>query len=122
MLEHDRFQEIEFFKDSPDGGLQVRRIFYSFLLAGVELPPKTVIWRPGDRIDSSSDSDGEVAEAEISTGYYLFKWDRFLLLLYPNGTGEICSFPGPISHEFSSEEEIIRHVQKNSHVYDLSEQ
>jgi hypothetical protein len=112
---YKRFGDVGFFKESPDDGAQVRRVFFRLSQGPITIPPRIVLWR---RHDSDMDSDMEKHNFQ---GYYLFKWDQLLFLLYLDGTGEISSFPGPISHQLFSEEEAVCHLEKNAKVYEILE-
>jgi hypothetical protein len=114
-IRFDRFQEIGYFKDSPDDDLSVHRIFHSLSQAGVEVPPNVAIWRQYD--ENKSDSEDEVIDGCEDLlcrqlGYYCLKWDILLLLLYTDRTGEIVSFPIGGIRKFLSEEEIVCCIQQ----------
>ena len=102
----DRFIEIGYFDGSPDNGGAVRVFFSHLEKLKVNVVPKAVLWREEDEEDDSA-------------GYYLLKWDKFLLLLYLDSSSEICSYPGPISYNMTSYSEILSHLEKNLENYHL---
>lgn len=111
----DHFLEIGFYEDSNDNGAQVKDFFHRIEQLPINVIPNIVIWR--------SDNCGCEENNLDPFNYYMFKWNNFTLLLYPNGTGDIgssfgSSF-GSVIHQFSSVDQIISHIEKNIEVYQL---
>jgi hypothetical protein len=86
------------------------RSFYRNRISHLEklniIVPKTIMWRKGD-------------DGENSIGYYLVKWEKCLLLLNLDGSGDIGSFPGPKICEADSQSNLLSHLEENRENYNL---
>lgn len=106
------------FDKAPNNGAYAHQVLDQLTLNKLPLP-KHVTWMIDDNeeddIKDDTKEDSKEDSKDFTDGYYIFKWDTYLLVLFENGYAKVTQVPSGIYHIVNNIPDLVAYLgQRNT--------